>query len=250
MQIEILQAGCIAIYTAASIAQGKKQIQASLAWLGCSLHIVNACLALGNIDYFSLNAAHAVNFSTAILVLGFLISSLRNDILILGLVLYPFAAISNLIAIISPIPPGEPISIAIMIHILLSVVAYSIIALGALEAVLIQILRYRLKNRKVNAIDSMMPPLQTLEKILFQTIGSGTLVLSTAILTGAYFVDHFFSPELIPKTTLTLMAWGLFSTLLIGRHWLNWGGQLAVRITLAGYGLLFLSFIGIKLLFG
>ena len=249
MQIELLQAGCIAVYAAASIAQGKKQIQASLAWLGCSLHIVNACLALGNIDSFSLNAAHALNFSTAFVMLGFLVSSLRNDILILGLVLYPFAAISNLIAIISPIPQGEPISIAIMIHILLSVVAYSIIALGALEAVLIQILRYRLKNRKVNAIDSMMPPLQTLEKILFQTIGSGTFVLSTAILTCAYFVDNFFSSELIPKTTLTLMAWGLFSALLVGRHWLNWGGQLAVRITLAGYGLLFLGFIGIKLLF-
>jgi ABC-type uncharacterized transport system permease subunit len=102
----------------------------------------------------------------------------------------------------------------------------------------------------MNALDSMMPPLQTLDKILFQTIGFGTLVLSTAIITGAYFVDHFFSPTLIPKTTLTLMAWALFSMLLIGRYWLGWGGQLAVRMTLAGYGFLFLGFIGVKLLFG
>lgn len=250
MQIEILQGVSIALYAGASIAHNHKQTQVSLAWLACSLHIISASLALGGINSFSLNAAHAVNFSTAFLVLGFLLSSIRNNTAILGIVLYPFAAIFNLIAILSELPSGEPISGAIMAHILLSVIAFSIIALGALEAVLIQILRFRLKNRKMNAIDSMMPPLQTLEKILFQTIGSGTFALSIAILTGAYFVDNFFSIDLVPKTALTLMAWTLFSVLLIGRHWLGWGGQLAVRITLAGYGLLFVGFIGVKLFFG
>ncbi len=247
MQIEILQASCIAIYIAASITPHKKHTQTSLAWLGCSLHIVSTYLALSDMHFFPLNAIHAINFSTAFLILGFLVSNLKNDISILGLVLYPFAAICNLLAIISPTPQGETISIAIMIHIMLSVIAYSILALGALEASLIQVLRYRLKNKKTNTIDSIMPPLQTLEKILFHTITSGTLILTTAIITGAYFVENFFSFELIPKTTLTLMALGLFSILLIGRYRFNWGGQLAVRMTLAGYGFLFLGFIGVKI---
>lgn len=250
MPLEILQGVCIALYIGASIAQSKAHIQAPLAWMATGLHIVSACLALGDMNHFSLNAVHAINFSTAFLMLGFLINSLKNHIAVLGLVLYPFAALCNLIALITPIPPGEPISMAVMFHILLSVFAFSTIALAALQAVLIQTLRLRLKNRQINTLHSIMPPLQTLEKMLFQTIGIGMLILSTAIVTGAYFVDGFFSAALISKTTLTSMAWALFSSLLIGRYWFNWGGQLAVRITLAGYGLLFIGFIGLKIFVG
>lgn len=247
--IFLFQFAAIVLYVIACLLKNQRTAQQSLAWLACALHIISSTAKLGGLDDFALNAAHAVNFSTAILVLGFLISSLSKDIIVLGIALYPFAALCNLIAIFSPLPAGQAISSGLMVHILLSVIAFSIIALGALEAGLIQILRYRLKNHKMSGRMSMFPPLQTLDTLLFQTILCGTLVLSAAILTGAYFVDQFFSPELIPKTALTLMAWLLFSVVLAGRTKLGWGGQVVSRITLTGYFLLLLGFIGVKLLF-
>ncbi len=249
MQIEILQAVSILLYVIASFTQANKQMNNTMAWLACAFHLVSATLALGGTDGFALSAAQAINFSTAFVVLGFLVSSTRHDIQILGKPLYPFAVTFILIAMVAPKPAGIQITPQIMIHILISVVAFSIMALAALEAVLIQLIRFRLKNHKMNAINSMVPPLQTMEKLLIQTIKSGLILLSASIITGAYFVEQFFSLQLVPKTTLTLMAWLLFSILLAGNSWLGWGGKVLTRVTLAGYFLLLLGFIGVKWFF-
>lgn len=249
MQIEIVQAVSIVMYIIASMTQSNKQVNITMAWFACAFHLISSTLALGGTSAFALNAVQAINFSTAILVLGFLVSSIRNDILIIGKALYPFAATGILIAMVTPKPHGIVITPGIMAHILISVVAFSIMALAAVEATLIQLIRARLKKHKVSAINKMIPPLQTLEAMLMQTIRCGLIILSAAILTGAYFVEQFFSLQLIPKTTLTLMAWLLFSILLIGHSWFGWAGRVVTRVTLTGYFLLLLGFIGVKWFF-
>jgi len=248
VQIELLQILSLSFYIAATLSVYRGHQQTSFAWLACIIHIYGALVELGGSSQFSMNGAYAVYFSTAFVVLGFLMSNLRNNIHILGFFLYPFAALSNVFALVAPLPTGHEISFALKSHILLSIIAFSTIALGALEAILIYILRNRLKNHKTNALDSFMPPLQTLETLLFQTISIGTLILSAAIITSALFVDNFFAIALLPKTLLTFMAWGLFTVLLIGRRFFGWRGQLVIRITLVGYGLLLISFIAAKLL--
>jgi len=73
------------------------------------------------------------------------------------------------------------------------------------------------------------------------------VLLSIAILTGIFFIDDMFAQHLVHKTILSIVAWCLFSTLLVGRHLLGWRGTTAIRWTGGGYILLMLAFFGSKL---
>jgi ABC-type uncharacterized transport system permease subunit len=46
------------------------------------------------------------------------------------------------------------------------------------------------------------------------------------------------------KTLFAFASWGIFATLLIGRHVWGWRGKRALRWTLAGFALLILAYVG------
>jgi ABC-type uncharacterized transport system permease subunit len=66
------------------------------------------------------------------------------------------------------------------------------------------------------------------------------------LLTGILFVDNLFGQHLIHKTVLSIIAWLVFGTLLIGRWRHGWRGRSAVNLTLVGMGVLLLAFFGTK----
>ena len=44
----------------------------------------------------------------------------------------------------------------------------------------------------------------------------------------------------------TLISWALFGTLLIGRRLRGWRGRTALRLTLAGFAVLLLAYVGTR----
>jgi ABC-type uncharacterized transport system permease subunit len=42
----------------------------------------------------------------------------------------------------------------------------------------------------------------------------------------------------------TLISWGVFGVLLLGRRLRGWRGKTALRLTLGGFGLLLLAYVG------
>lgn len=133
-------------------------------------------------------------------------------------------------------------------HIVLSIFAYSILFMAALHAILLVIQNKALKHRsKSRSILTAMPPLQTMESVLFDFIGFGFILLSLAIVSGFLSLDNMFAQHVMHKTILTIMAWCIFGTLLAGHYWRGWRGQRAIRFTLLGFGLLLLGFYGSKL---
>jgi ABC-type uncharacterized transport system permease subunit len=105
---------------------------------------------------------------------------------------------------------------------------------------------HQLKHHKRGMMHAL-PPLQTMESLLFSLIWTGFALLSLAILSGFLTLNDLFAQHLAHKTLLTLAAWAVFATLLTGRYTLGWRGNTAIRFTLWGFGLLLLGFYGSKL---
>jgi len=84
-------------------------------------------------------------------------------------------------------------------------------------------------------------PLLRLERLTFRFVAAGFIVLSAAVLLGAWFAhpwrwDH--------KTVFSMLGWLVFAGLLAGRRLFGWRGPAATRWLYAGAGLLLLAYVG------
>jgi ABC-type uncharacterized transport system permease subunit len=132
-------------------------------------------------------------------------------------------------------------------HISTSILAYAVLTLAAIQSALVALQDHQLKHRHTRGIVQILPPLQLMERMLFELLLVGVLLLTVSILSGFVFVEDIFAQHLVHKTVLTIVAWILFSVLLWGHYQLGWRSQTAVRLTLAGFALLMLAFFGSKL---
>ncbi len=132
-------------------------------------------------------------------------------------------------------------------HIAISVIAYTLLSVGALIAVLVYVQDRALRRRSAGGWLSVLPPLVTMEQVLFTTIHAGVVLLTLSVFSGLIFVDNVFAQHLVHKTALSIIALLVFGILLVGRWRLGWRGRKAIHWTLAGYGLLVLAYFGSRL---
>lgn len=165
----------------------------------------------------------------------------------LALLSFPVAAL-GIASSLSPLTDISPIQVTdqILVHIILSIFAYSVLTVAGGQAILLAIQDYQLKRKKTEGIVKLLPPLQTMENLLFEILWAGVLLLSASIISGFVFLDDIFAQHLMHKSILSLSAWVVFTGLLIGRHFLGWRGTLAIRWTLVGFSLLMLAYFGSK----
>lgn len=129
-------------------------------------------------------------------------------------------------------------------HIILALLAYSTLSIASLLALQLAYLDHRLKNHKTPITKINMPPIMTLEKSLFQFIFIGFILLSCTLLTGFVFLDDMFAQGKAHKAILSIIAWGIYGTLLWGHFKKGWRGRLTVYITIIGSSLLTLAYFG------
>ncbi|HEY9036091.1 MAG TPA: cytochrome c biogenesis protein CcsA [Pseudomonadales bacterium] len=175
------------------------------------------------------------------------ISSLRLPIRSLLVLVYPMAALSILLAISTTdtYQPREfPAPIAA--HILLSILAYSVITIATLQALILALQDHWLRQHQFGPVMAVLPPLEIMETLLFRMIAVGVLLLGLSIGTGLVFFDNLFAQHLVHKTVFSIIALIVFGILLWGRHALGWRSHTALRWTLAGFTALMLAFFGSK----
>jgi len=132
----------------------------------------------------------------------------------------------------------------LLIHAALSVVAFAIFLLAAIQAILLFAQNKQLKHHLSGRLLKALPPLQTTEAILFEMIWAGLVLLTLSIISGVMFIDDLFDQKLAHKTVFTLMSWLLFACLLTARRIWGWRGLLAAKITLTGFAFLMLGYLG------
>jgi ABC-type uncharacterized transport system permease subunit len=168
----------------------------------------------------------------------------------LQIFLVPLAAIGILMAEVLPIPHTlyAVDNLPFMLHLLVSLLAYSLFAIGAMLAVLM-LLQERALHHKRFALARQMPPLLVLENLMFQTLGTGFILLTLSLVSGVFFAEEVFG-RAVPmnhKVIFGLLSWLVFGSLLVGRKLHGWRGRLAIRWTLAGFALLLFGYIGSKI---
>lgn len=132
-------------------------------------------------------------------------------------------------------------------HIVLSLAAYCVLFMAAIQAILLNVQNRELKHKSLNRIwVSVLPPLQTMESLLFDLLLLGFILLTVALFLGFVSVDNLLAQHLVHKTFFSILSWFLFGILLFGRWHMGWRGQRAIKFTLWGFGLLLIGFVGSK----
>ena len=217
---------------------------ATLAWV---LQISVTAQLLVQQDTLNLSIFPTGSLIASIVVLILLLSSLRQKLDNLFIGVFPMAAVTLLATLVSADSAGsKAYSLGVIAHILLSITAYSVLTLAAFQAVLLSRQERALKQHHTRGLVNSLPPLQVMERLLFEMIFAGFLLLTAALITGALYTEDLFAQHLAHKTLLSIIAWVVFAILLGGRMLLGWRSRTALRWTLAGFILLMLAFFGSK----
>lgn len=208
-----------------------------------SVHAVIATPQGYNFGFFKI----ATLFSWAIAA-TVLVSSLKKPLENLFLVLFPLAVFCIILSLTldSGFIPQTDYTAGVAAHILLAILATSIITIGAVQALFLAWHEHQLRHKHAFGLSSRLPPLQTMETLLFEILWIGLALLSAVIITGVLFMEDLFAQHLAHKTVLSILAWAVFAVLLWGRHQLGWRGKTAIRWTLAGFIFLSLAYFGSK----
>ncbi|MEW6515003.1 MAG: cytochrome c biogenesis protein CcsA [Pseudomonadota bacterium] len=137
-------------------------------------------------------------------------------------------------------------SLAFRIHLLMAMLAYSLFTLAALHAILMAVTEKRLHRGRMTPLFAGLPPLLTMEALLFRLIHIAFFLLTLTLASGILFSEQIFGKALPlnHKTVFAILSWLIFAALLFGRHRYGWRGRKALRWTLAGFGVLLLAYVG------
>jgi ABC-type uncharacterized transport system permease subunit len=187
----------------------------------------------------------------ALVVVALLVASLflKKPVFDAGLIALPIAVFAVGAEWLLDIPGAHlgEVSTEISAHILSSVLAFGVLSVAGVYALFVALIDHFLRQHHLNRLIRTLPALDILERLLFQLIGIGFVLLTISLGTGLIFVSDMFAQHLAHKTILSIIAWLVFGALLWGRRFRGWRGRVAVRMTLAGIVLLLLSYFGSKL---
>jgi ABC-type uncharacterized transport system permease subunit len=163
-------------------------------------------------------------------------------------VVMPAGALASLLPLFFP---GEHVlanatSPAFRAHFVIAMLAYSLFTLAALHAMLMSVAGRQLHNARFSRLLAGLPPLLTMEALLFRLIGIAFILLTLTLISGVAFSETLFGQafRLEHKTLFAFISWLLFGALLVGRHLWGWRGRVALRWTLAGFIALMLAYVG------
>lgn len=213
--------------------------------VGAMLHFYVAMHAVVTGNGLSLDFINALSLTAWLTVTLWLFLSSRQPVESLGIAVLPVAA-ATLITTSFHNPAIGTTNLELQTHVFFSVSAYGLLGLSALQAMLLSVQSRHLHNHKPGGFIRALPPLSTMEHLLFSMITAGFILLTLALLSGFVFLEDMFAQHVAHKTVLSIAAWVLFGILLFGRARYGWRGKRAVKWTLTAFVLLLLSYFGSK----
>jgi ABC-type uncharacterized transport system permease subunit len=166
----------------------------------------------------------------------------------LQMLMMPVAAVCCVLPVV--LPPLGPVPhtelVAFKLHLMISMLAYSLFTIASLHMLLMTLLEKRLHGGNMPAIFRRLPPLLTMERLSFRVIAVGFVLLTLTLASGILFSEELFGQPLRfnHKNLFGVLSWIIFAALLGGRQFYGWRGRIAVRWTLTGFFVLILAYIG------
>jgi ABC-type uncharacterized transport system permease subunit len=162
----------------------------------------------------------------------------------------PVAAVAALLPAVlpsvRPLPNTE--LVVFKVHLLIAMLAYSLFTIASLHVLLMALLERRLHDGGLPRALQGLPPLLTMETLLFRIIWAGFILLTATLASGVLYSEELFgrAARFNHKTVFGVLSWIIFAALLGGRHVYGWRGRVAVRWTLTGFLMLVLAYVGSK----
>ena len=198
----------------------------------------------------TMGVGHALSCIAWLTTLIYWLGSLFYRLEGLQALVVPVAAVSALMPLV--LPATRPLANAGMpffqLHLVLSILAYSLFTIASLHVLLMALLERRLRSGALPPLVRSLPPLLTLERLLFRIIGAGFILLTASLATGMFFSETLTGKPLLfnHKAVFGILSWLIFGGLMGGRILWGWRGRTALRWTLAGFLVLVLAYIGSK----
>ena len=138
----------------------------------------------------------------------------------------------------------------VVIHVALSVVTVAVLVLAGVLSLLWVLQGYLLRTKGAFFFVSSLPPLETMESMIFELITLGFILLTTVIVSSLFVYYSQISTDLLllKKTCLALLAWAIFAGLLWYRYRGELRGRPAIYGTSSGVLLLVIVYFGSQLL--
>jgi ABC-type uncharacterized transport system permease subunit len=228
---------------------------------GVVAHAISLVAAIGGLSTpegfgdggrYGFGAALSATFWVGALIL--LIEGRSTRVQAVLKVVLPLAAISALLPIAFPGASLAKYSHRSLFlpHLVVGTLSYGVLLLAALHAGLMAAAERSLKGseRASNSFFAKffdeLPPLMTMERVLFRFIGVSFVCLSLTLISGIGFSEVIFDQpmRLDHKTIFTILAWLVLAVLLIGRWLRGWRGRVALRWTMVSFALLLLGYVG------
>lgn len=159
------------------------------------------------------------------------------------------ALLGGAVVVLAWLFPGEfrpnAVSRWAPLHWVLGIASYGLFGAAVLHGAMLNRAELQMRQRATSAPPSGMPLLR-LERLTFRFVGAGFVVLSAALLLGAWFANPWRWDH---KTVLSMLGWVVFAALLAGRRAFGWRGPQATRWLYGGAALLLLAYVGSRFVF-
>jgi ABC-type uncharacterized transport system permease subunit len=213
-------------------------------------HMAVIAVAIATPDGLDLSFANALSLVAGLVALVAWASGLFSLLPATTALVLPVAAGCALLPALAQTPHRFPYADEpwAALHIGVALVAYALLVVAALQALVLVGLEKRLHRGAPNLADGATPPLLTLERFLFRLIVAGFVLLTATLVSGFLFSEQLFGKPVTftHKNVLSLAGWLVFAVLLFGRWRYGWRGRKAVRWIVGGTVLLLLGYLGSK----
>ncbi|MSR14682.1 MAG: hypothetical protein EXR86_08995 [Gammaproteobacteria bacterium] len=175
-----------------------------------------------------------------------LLLNVRRPLASLAVVLLPLAALALVLDISLPATRvlTEQPPFGMQVHIALAIIAYSLFAIAAIQALLLAFATRQLRHH--HPVLNFLPPLPTMEAVMFQLTALAFALLTASLVVGSAYIENVRSQHLAHKIVFSALAWLVFATLVFGRWRWDWRGRRGIKFVITGFALLALAFFGTK----
>lgn len=199
---------------------------------------------------FNLGVLNALSLIVWLTLLVYWVARFFYPIGGLQALVLPLAAVSMLLPELFPSdhPLANTNLWTFKAHIIVAMLAYSLFTIAMLHAALISQVEKRLHHATLPRVLRSLPPLLTMESLLFRIIGIGFVLLTLTLASGVLFSEEIFGKawQLNHKVLFGFISWIMFAVLLWGHRFYGWRGRVAVRWTVGGFAFLMLAYLGSK----
>jgi ABC-type uncharacterized transport system permease subunit len=215
-----------------------------------ALHTLLLAQSLFAADGLRLGVANSVSAILWLTVLIYWLGNFYYRLEGLQALVLPLAAFASFLPALLPTVHTVPNTemVAFKVHLTIAMLAYALFTIASLHVLLMALLEKRLHDATLTNVLQKLPPLLTMEALLFRIIWAGFVLLTLTLASGVVFSEELFGKPATfnHKIVFGVVSWLIFAALLGGRHIYGWRGRVAVRWTLAGFVALVLAYIGTK----